>query len=172
GQGDVYEAVDINTGEHYACKVVAFKGPIPQWNIKKESEFKRRIRDEVEIVEKASHDHIVPYVHHQGWETERPTENFMPVYEGNLQALLERVRLQGEEAVRATADRMLCQILDVLDHFHARGIIHRDIKPENILFQDDDFFLTDFGIAKPIDTAKTMAGTEWYMAPELWLNGA
>lgn len=55
GQGDVYEAVDINTGEHYACKVVAFKGPIPQWNIKKESEFKRRIRDEVEIVEKASH---------------------------------------------------------------------------------------------------------------------
>ena len=63
-------------------------------------------------------------------------------------------------------------MLDVLDHFHARGIIHRDIKPENILFQDDDFFLTDFGIAKPIDTAKTMAGTEWYMAPELWLNGA
>jgi hypothetical protein len=55
GQGYVHEAADVNTGEHYACKVVAFKGPIPQWNIREESEFKRRVRDEVDIVEKAKH---------------------------------------------------------------------------------------------------------------------
>jgi serine/threonine protein kinase len=47
----------------------------------------------------------------------------------------------------------------------------RDIKPANILYQGDNFFLTDFGIAKPIDTAKTIVGTDWYMAPEFWLNG-
>jgi serine/threonine protein kinase len=55
GQGDVHEAVDINSGEHYACKVVAFEKPIPQWNIRDESEFKRRVRDEVDVVEKAKH---------------------------------------------------------------------------------------------------------------------
>lgn len=94
----------------------------------------------------------------------------MPVYEGNLQTLLERFRPKGKEAVRAKTERMFYQMLLVLDHVHVHGIIHRDIKPENILFQGDDFFLTDFGIAKPIDTAKTIVGTEWYMAPELWLN--
>jgi hypothetical protein len=51
----VHKAVDINTGKHYACKVVVFKGPIPQWKIERELEFKRRIRDKVEIVEKARH---------------------------------------------------------------------------------------------------------------------
>jgi tRNA A-37 threonylcarbamoyl transferase component Bud32 len=86
----------------------------------------------------------------------------MPVYEGNLQTLLERVRLQGKEAVRAMTERMFYQMLLVLDHVHAHKIIHRDIKPENILFQDDDFFLTDFGIAKPIDTAETMVG--WHLS--------
>lgn len=56
----MYEAFNINTDEHYACKVVAFKGPIPQSNIKKESEFKRRVRDKVEIVKKASHVSLLP----------------------------------------------------------------------------------------------------------------
>jgi serine/threonine protein kinase len=66
--------------------------------------------------------------------------------------------------VRAITDRMFYQMLLVLDHIRAHKIIHRDtIKPENILFLDDDFFLIEFGIAKPIDTAETMAGIEWYI---------
>lgn len=69
------------------------------------------------------------------------------------------------------ADRMFYQMLLALDHVHARGIIHRDIKPENILYQGDKFLLTDFGIAKAVDTSRTMVGTARYMAPEIWLNG-
>jgi serine/threonine protein kinase len=113
----------------------------------------------------------VPYIYTQGFKIGQNIEIFMPLYGGNLQTLLGEVRRKGDQMLlQATAERMFYQMLLVLEHVHARGIIHRDIKPENILFQGNDFFLTDFGIAKPIDTARTVVGTEWYMAPEFWLN--
>jgi serine/threonine protein kinase len=59
---------------------------------------------------------------------------------------------------------MFYRLLFVVDHVHVNKIISRDVKPENMLFQDDNIFLTDFGIAKPINT---MAGTRWYMGTEL-----
>ncbi|KND86533.1 Cell division control protein 15 [Tolypocladium ophioglossoides CBS 100239] len=170
GQGAVDEVVDLHTGDHLARKVCHFK-VIPEWRIYEESDFKGRIKKEVDLVKKVSHDHIVPYLDHQGWQTGRLLEIFMPVYEGNLQTLLKQRRSQGKEAVQAVTDRMFYQMLLALDHVHARGIIHRDIKPENILYQGDKFLLADFGIAKVVDTSRTMAGTEWYMASEIWLNG-
>lgn len=37
--------------------------------------------------------------------------------------------------------------LSTLNLVHRKGIIHRDIKPENILVDDENFVLSDFGIA-------------------------
>ena len=73
--------------------------------------------------------------------------------------------------------RMLSQIADALNHVHTRDppIIHRDIKPANILYQGSrggKFLLTDFGIAKVVDTSKTLIGTPWYAAPEVILRDA
>lgn len=63
-------------------------------------------------------------------------------------------------------NRMLCQTLDAPDHLHGLKplIIHRDIKPANILYggKGETFFLMDFGIAKDLDTKRTMVGMEWY----------
>ncbi|KAK0635278.1 kinase-like domain-containing protein [Bombardia bombarda] len=105
----------------------------------------------------------------------------MPLYEGSLYGLLRRERQKerdvGPELVRAalaaTTDRMLSQILDALDFIHTRDppIIHRDIKPANILYRGDKFLLTDFGIAKIVDTSTTMVGSCWYVAPEVRLSG-
>lgn len=57
---------------------------------------------------------------------------------------------------------------------HSQGVVHRDIKPENIMISmDGEIKLIDFGLSKRQDgnnKLKTIAGTPYYMAPEV-LNG-
>ena len=66
----------------------------------------------------------------------------------------------------------ITQILDALDHTHARGIVHRDIKPQNIIVVSDNTIkITDFGIAKQYDPHTTEGegkgvGTVYYISPE------
>jgi len=60
-----------------------------------------------------------------------------------------------------------------INHCHAQGIIHRDIKPENIMINDkNDVRLIDFGLSKASKkkSMHTVAGTPFYMAPEVLLE--
>ena len=64
--------------------------------------------------------------------------------------------------------------LSALSYAHGRGVLHRDVKPENLMFSArGDLKVTDFGIAKVVGGAATVAtragdvlGTPAYMAPE------
>ncbi len=65
------------------------------------------------------------------------------------------------------------KLANAVHHAHQRGVIHRDLKPSNVLLDvNDQPFLTDFGLAKLVDTASNltqtgkMLGTPSYMSPE------
>ncbi|MBI1271986.1 protein kinase [bacterium] len=73
-------------------------------------------------------------------------------------------------------------ICDGLGHAHEQGIIHRDLKPSNVLVSTDEqgesrVKIVDFGIAKELDGASTMTGSDLilgtpaYISPEAVRGG-
>ncbi len=64
------------------------------------------------------------------------------------------------------------RLLRAINHCHANGVVHRDIKPENIMIgADDQLKIIDFGLSKRSrdknSLLSTIAGTPYYMAPEV-----
>jgi serine/threonine protein kinase len=63
---------------------------------------------------------------------------------------------------------------------HSKGIAHRDLKPENLMLTDDGLVakIIDFGFAKMFRNndrhyaMTTRKGTEYYAAPEVFINGS
>lgn len=76
---------------------------------------------------------------------------------------------------------IVADVADGLAAAHAKGVVHRDVKPENILLDmqgplgpggSHPALLTDFGVAKLIDSprrtrATKIIGTPDYLAPEI-----
>lgn len=99
----------------------------------------------------------------------------MPLKDGNLKRLVESLEGTDPTAIPAIADTVLYQMLLALQCIAAHNIVHRDIKPENILWEcgsngDYQFCLGDFGLSNDPSIAQTVAGTEPFMAPEVFLR--
>jgi tetratricopeptide (TPR) repeat protein len=128
-----------------------------------------RFQREIRVVAQLQHPQILP-VYDSGadagalWFT-------MPYVEG--ETLRQRLRHTGALPI-PEALRILGYIAGALAYAHRRGVIHRDVKPENVLISQENVFLADFGVAKPVDAAANqylttgglVVGTPTYMAPE------
>jgi serine/threonine protein kinase len=89
--------------------------------------------------------------------------------------LAHMVRDDGPLPIEDAA-RLIGQIASALRSAHAAGIVHRDVKPANIVVgRADRAKLTDFGIARGVDSQTTqtgqVTGAPAYLAPEIATGG-
>ncbi|WP_153555400.1 serine/threonine-protein kinase [Roseimaritima sediminicola] len=160
GMGVVYRAI-----QHPLQRVVAVK-LIRSGMLATAAEVKRFFA-EARAAARLHHPNIVS-VFHFG---HREGHHFfsMEYVEGtDLARKIQRSPLSPQDAARYVRD-----VARAIDYAHRHGVLHRDLKPANILIdQHDVVHITDFGLAKQIDTDSSLTGsgvalgTPSYMAPE------
>jgi len=167
--GTVYRAYDPKIDRVVALKTVTLTGIDPA----AEADFRKRFVREAQAAGKLSHGGIVTIYDVGEDEQTRTPFIVMEYIEGTtLEELARGERLPLERALE-----LIEQVAEALDYAHERGIVHRDIKPANIIITPDNRAkITDFGIAKLVQTQFTqpgqVLGTPAYMSPEQLSGGA
>ncbi|KAH6884922.1 kinase-like domain-containing protein, partial [Thelonectria olida] len=163
--GVVYKAVNVDSGKFMAVKKMVRPARVAQ------QEEWMKLRREVEILSRISHEHVVDYISSQGWNGPE-VEIFMGLKEGTSTSL---VYGKCSIPIADLAQTVLHHMLQAIDCLAMQGIIHRDVKPENILYISRQgqyhFQLGDFGLSNRQIIAATYSGTPLYMAPEMFQNG-
>ena len=128
-----------------------------------------RFLREIKLASQLDHRHIAKLL--DSGERDWIVYYVMTYVEG---ANLREVMNQGRRMSIADTLRLAGDLLDALDHAHARGIIHRDVKPENVVMSPEGAVLLDFGIARAVWASGSdrltrsgiAVGTSTYMSPE------
>ena len=160
GQGVVYRARQKSLNRTVALKVIG----LGQWAT--EAHLKR-FRLEAEAAARLDHPCIVP-IHEVGERDGYCYFSMNFVEGGQLDEVVGRQPLP----IRRAAE-VIAKLAHAVHYAHEHGILHRDIKPGNILLdQKGEAHLTDFGLARLVETESTVTrtkevlGTPSYMAPE------
>ena len=131
-----------------------------------------RFEREIKLAARLQHPHIVPLL-------AAGDVNGLPYYTmPYIGGASLRERLQAGPIPLSEAQGILRDVAKALAYAHRQGIVHRDIKPENVLLSEGSAMVADFGVARAISAASTVAdhgtitqmgtqiGTPAYMAPE------
>jgi serine/threonine protein kinase/Tfp pilus assembly protein PilF len=160
GQGVVYRAHQTSLNRTVALKVIS----LGQWASKAHL---KRFRREAEAVARLEHPGIVPI--HEVGERDGSCYFSMQFIEGGQ---LEEVVRDAPISIQQSAE-LVTNVARIVHYAHEHGILHRDIKPGNILLdKKGEPHLTDFGLARLVETESTVTGTlevlgtPSYMAPE------
>jgi serine/threonine protein kinase/cytochrome c-type biogenesis protein CcmH/NrfG len=160
GQGVVYRAHQKSLNRTVALKVIGL-GP---WTT--EAHLKR-FRREAEAAARLEHPCIVPI--YEVGERDAQCYFSMKFIEGGQ---LDEVVRREPMPIRRAVD-LIAKVARTVHYAHEHGILHRDIKPGNVLLDHNgEPHLTDFGLARLVETESTITGTlealgtPSYMAPE------
>jgi serine/threonine protein kinase len=165
GMATVYLATDLNLQREVALKIL-------HPHIARHEEFCRRFKQEAAIAARLVHPNIVQIYDYGTSEDER-TFIVSELVRGLdfHQRQTERLRSQ-KETFPASFSAMVCEeTLKALAAAHAMNFVHRDVKPDNIMISaEGSVKLTDFGIAKNLDSSMTVVGhflgSPVYSSPE------
>jgi serine/threonine-protein kinase len=163
GMGVVYRACDLQNQCDVAVKII-------HDDLLNERSIQQFLR-EAEFTARLDHPHIVSIREHGTTEAEGISLPFL-VMELVTGITLDEVGVLTYVTIIDIAK----QICEALHFAHTQGYIYRDLKPANVMLEKRGFKyfvkLMDFGLARPRDEAyapdeSTLAGTSFYLAPEL-----
>lgn len=151
--GEVWVAVDENTGREVAIKFYTHRGGV-DWSL---------LSREVEKLVVLSADRYVVQLLDVGWDAEPPYYVMEFISQGSLGDQLER----GGPLPLDEALELFRELATGLARAHGKGVLHCDLKPANVLLDEDSKpRLADFGQSRLSNEQTPSLGTLFYMAPE------
>ncbi|MGH8981583.1 MAG: Stk1 family PASTA domain-containing Ser/Thr kinase, partial [Acidimicrobiales bacterium] len=161
GMAEVYRAHDRLLDRPVALKVL-----FPELSV--DRAFVERFRREAQAAANLSHPNIVPVF---DWGEDGGAYYIVMEYVDG-QPLSQMLRANGAMAPGRVA-YVGARVADALAYAHRHGVVHRDVKPGNVLLTNDDQVkVTDFGIARAVNTEDSLTqtgavmGTATYFSPE------
>lgn len=160
----VWEAIETETGEHFALKVL-------REDFRQNKQEVGFLKSEFEIAKSLNHPNIIK-MHNLVLTGNSPFLVLELFSELNMKQALRR----GPESIAYMLDKIIKESVEGLFHMHSQGYVHCDVKPDNFLVsRDGDVKLIDFTISQKIrkglsklwgGKSKNIQGTRSYMAPE------
>lgn len=170
GHGVVFRAVDTQTGEPVALKVL-------RQNISDDPQYAVRLWREAQSLRMLWGESVIR-VHRFGHDDEGYVYMVMELLEGQtLEDHLLELEDFGDHMSSFEVLRSLDPVARALHTAHGKGIIHRDVKPANIFMVVPELGsgvrLMDFGLVKmqgaeQLTQVGMIAGSPSYIAPEVW----
>ncbi len=162
GMADVYRGKDTLLGRPVAIKIL-------HQNFGSDQDFVARFKREAQAAGKLNHPNVVS-MYDVGFD--QGFHYIVMEYVSGC-TLKEYIQHHGAQVTVQEAVKITVAIAEGLEHAHMMGIVHCDVKPHNILVTDSGRVkVTDFGIARAINSATTMMytnsvmGSAHYISPE------
>lgn len=165
GMAIVYQALDEQTGERVALKMMSHR-------LVYDANALKLFQSEARLIEAFEHPHIVRMLGRF-----KAFRSFFIALEFCDGVSLDQFVRQNGPLPEDQFRKVISQLASALSYAHSQGIVHRDIKPSNVILTSSGHVkLMDFGLAKPVDNgdgtaSRLISGTPRFMAPEQ-LQGA
>jgi serine/threonine protein kinase len=188
---DRYELLDMRTrggeGELWRGALSIEGVPLPvavkvinQSNAEHLDDWSKRWKQQTEILRTLDHPGLVkvreafegPLPHKPGAADPKSRSLYLVMNWVNGESLVEWVAHNRDRDLLDSV-RVIARIAAAVDYLHSgtstgRSVFHRDIKPANVLIDGASACLVDFGFARLMsDEPMTLAGTPFYLAPEI-----